>query len=169
MQAYRDDSGRVVGQSTVAATDALHKYDGMYEQRLDPFETFRGRVRSLRYSILTYANTSEGGRAGAASFEPIRTSRLGIDTSDLGQSQGPGGFHLLYNWLACLDNLHTRYGRLKLLELDRRSARPRSARLFDILPSVAELMSFTSLPKGTETHCCRQTDGFLVIEIRLFG
>lgn len=61
MQSYRDGGSASVPAMTTSAApissgganDGISKYSSMYEQSMNPFEAFRGRVRSMSSKSVT--------------------------------------------------------------------------------------------------------------------
>ena len=49
MQSYREDSQSQLNPLPAARTDDLSKYHARYEEAMNPFEAFRGRVSCFQF------------------------------------------------------------------------------------------------------------------------
>lgn len=118
MQSYRDEPRVVpssnamnaldVGPATSTRTDEMGKYRARYEESMNPFEVFRGRVRlsyQLLHSVLTtFFLGSSTSRPGS---QPRRTGYTCAHASHIGQSTVTECFHLVRRRFAPTCPLYT--------------------------------------------------------------
>lgn len=100
MQSYREDSGsRPVTQldplpAPSARLDDMSKYQARYEEAMNPFEAFRGRVSSRLICEVKLTNWI-GSNTGLSSPQPCGTWGPHPDAFDPWKSSCPNVFHLL--------------------------------------------------------------------------
>ena len=100
MQSYREDSGsRPVTQldplpAPTGRLDDMSKYQARYEEAMNPFEAFRGRVSPTLICEVKLTDRT-GSNTGISSPQPCRTWGLDLDTFNPWKSSCPNIFRLL--------------------------------------------------------------------------
>jgi hypothetical protein len=104
MHSYRENTSNSTldplpsTSSGTASAGDMNKYHARYEEAMNPFEAFRGRVScdtSLVLSILTWLPPPIGSRAGILQPQPTRARRVYVDEGGLGQQARAHCVHLL--------------------------------------------------------------------------
>jgi hypothetical protein len=112
MQSYREDSGhRPVTQldplpPPSGLPDSLNKYQTRYEEAMNPFEVFRGRVRNLFPSFVIQLNLVPGSIKSLSSTQSCRKRSTCFNAFDTWQPSRQSPFHLLCICSACHGLVH---------------------------------------------------------------
>ena len=85
MQSYRTEEANAAGPSSITASfvpgpqnaipnipksdESMNRYKNMYEERMNPFEAFRGRVRPRSLWCLIYPDVTPAHRNKSAQFK----------------------------------------------------------------------------------------------------
>lgn len=108
MQSYREDAQAQLNPLPAARTDDLGKYHARYEEAMNPFEAFRGRVSF--YDKTWYGrlyNTQEATRAFQA-LNPVERAVLVLTRSILGSRRARTAF-VLYALVLHILVMYTTY------------------------------------------------------------
>ena len=127
MQSYRGEDGGAssnpyaggsrpgseIGMYPTAGTehgDVSRKYQSQYEETINPFEAFRGRVSNLhtsgRHAVRVLTSSTLGTNPRIPVSQPTRTHRPAPHTANYGEPAGPYSLLPLRYWSACTSDVH---------------------------------------------------------------